>query len=59
MNGFEMTPLAKRMSESGAISIIFEQAIHRLERCNLLFDWHLGLGLFAFCLKCSKSASNI
>ena len=29
MKGCEMTLLAKRTSESGAISIIFEQAIHR------------------------------
>ena len=29
MNSFEMTLLALRTSESGAISIIFEQAIHR------------------------------
>ena len=29
MNGFEMTLLALRTSESGAISIIFELAIHR------------------------------
>ena len=29
MNGFEMTQVALRMSESGAISIIFEQAIRR------------------------------
>ena len=29
MNGFEMTLLLNRTSESGAISIIFEQAIHR------------------------------
>ena len=28
MNGFEMTLLVLRTSESGAISIIFEQAIH-------------------------------
>ena len=29
MNGFEMTLLAQRTSELGAISIILEQAIHR------------------------------
>ena len=29
MNGFEMTLLALRTRESGAISIIFELAIHR------------------------------
>ena len=44
MNGFEMTLLAQRTSESGAISIIFEQAIHqfciwiRAEQCNVLTD---------------------
>ena len=41
MNGFEMTLLAYRTSESGAISIIFEQAIHRsvieLGRSNVTF----------------------
>ena len=42
MNGFEMIPLAKRTRESDAISIIFEQAIHRFSiwiravQCNFL-----------------------
>ena len=44
MNGFEKTPLAQRMSKSGVISIIFEQAIHRFSnwiravQCNFLID---------------------
>ena len=44
MNGFEMTLLVKGTSESGAISIIFEQAIHRFSNriravlCNFLTD---------------------
>ena len=39
-----MTPIAKRTSESGAITNIFEQAIHRLSKwigavqCNFLTD---------------------
>ena len=32
-NGFDMTPLATRTSESGAISIIFGQAIHCFSNC--------------------------
>ena len=47
----------------GPISIIFEQAIHRFSNWIWVaqfnfFDWHLGLGLFALCLKCTKSASK-
>ena len=44
MKGFEMTLLLNRTSESGAISIIFEQAIHRFSNwiravlCNFLTD---------------------
>ena len=44
MNGFEMTLLAWRTSESGAISIIFEQAIQRFSiwiravLCHFLTD---------------------
>ena len=44
MNGFEMTLLAKRTSEWGAISIMFEQALHRFSnwiravQCNFLTD---------------------
>ena len=44
MNSFEMTLLAQRTSKSGAISIIFEQAIHRFSNwiravhCNFLTD---------------------
>ena len=44
MNGFEMTLLVLRKSESGAISIIFEQAIHRFSnwiravQCTFLTD---------------------
>ena len=47
----------------GAISIIFEQAIHHFSywiwavQCNFLTGI-LGLGLFAFCLRCQKSASK-
>ena len=39
-----MTPVAERTSESGAISILFEQAIHRLSQwirvaqCSFLTD---------------------
>ena len=44
MNGFEMTLLVQRTSELGAISIIFEQAIHRFSnwiravQCTFLTD---------------------
>ena len=44
MNGFEITLLVLCTSESGAISIIFEQAIHcfsnwiRVVQCNFLTD---------------------
>ena len=44
MNGFEMTLLALRTSESGVISIIFELAIHCFNnwisavKCNFLTD---------------------
>ena len=44
MKGYKMTLLAWRRSESGAISIIFEQAIHpfsnwiRAVKCNFLTD---------------------
>ena len=44
MNGFEMTLLVKRTGESGATSIIFEQAIHRFSnltravQCTFLTD---------------------
>ena len=44
MNGFEMTLLVQSTSESGAISIIFEQAIHRFSnwiravQCTFLID---------------------
>ena len=44
MNAFEMTLQVKRTSESSAISILFEQAIHRFSnwiravQCTFLTD---------------------
>ena len=52
MNAFEMTLLVLRTSESGAISIIFEQAIHRLSNRIRVVQCAFLTGILDFVYLC-------